>query len=163
MDNFVLRNELRRMDDLTIRGNLKKRRQELGLTQTEMASRLDISLNAYRKLEKGPTLLINQQMDKFAKATGISLAELVNGFEPSDPGENNLNDLRNTYEQRLGSLKNEYSSEILRLQKENETLAERISDKNNEITAKDKLIAFLEKRVEELERRVEDLEGRNEG
>ncbi len=41
------------MDDATIKNNLEKKRNELGLSQTEMARRLEISLNAYRKLEKG--------------------------------------------------------------------------------------------------------------
>ena len=40
------------MDDATIKNNLEKKRNELGLSQTEMARRLEISLNAYRKLEK---------------------------------------------------------------------------------------------------------------
>ena len=47
------------MDDATIKNNLEKKRNELGLSQTEMARRLEISLNAYRKLEKGKTRILN--------------------------------------------------------------------------------------------------------
>ena len=40
------------MDNSTIKDNIRKRRKERKLTQEEMADRLDISLTAYRDLEK---------------------------------------------------------------------------------------------------------------
>lgn len=79
------------MDDKTIKVNLERKRNELGLSQTEMARRLDISLNAYRKLEKGKTRILNEHVGRFAEETGVSVAELVNGFEPVSSFESGLN------------------------------------------------------------------------
>lgn len=60
------------MDDATIKNNLEKKRNELGLSQTEMARRLEISLNAYRKLEKGKTRILNEHVEKCRKDRNIS-------------------------------------------------------------------------------------------
>jgi GGDEF domain-containing protein len=61
------------MDDATIKGNILRKRTELRLSQKEMAARLDISLNAYRKIESGKTRIINEHVQAFAERTGTSL------------------------------------------------------------------------------------------
>lgn len=59
------------MDDATIKNNLEKKRNELGLSQTEMARRLEISLNAYRKLEKGKTRILNEHVGNSPRRPGL--------------------------------------------------------------------------------------------
>lgn len=128
------------MDDVTIKNNLEKKRNELGLSQTEMARRLEISLNAYRKLEKGQTRILNEHVSKFAEKTGVSVAELVNGFEPIDSVESGLNDVKETYDKKLRMMEDGYLKEIAVLKAEIERLKEKIKDKDDLINTNKMLI-----------------------
>lgn len=128
------------MDDVTIKNNLEKKRNELGLSQTEMARRLEISLNAYRKLEKGRTRILNEHIEKFAETTGTSVAELVNGFEPIDSVAAGLNDVKETYDRKFRVLEDGYIKEITVLKAEIERLNEKIKDKDEIINTNRMLI-----------------------
>ena len=131
------------MDDATIKNNLEKKRNELGLSQTEMARRLEISLNAYRKLEKGKTRILNEHVEKFAEKTGTSVAELVNGFEPI----NSANDVKESYDKKLRVLEDGYIKEIAMLKTEIERLNDKIKDKDEIISMNRKLILRYEKEL----------------
>ena len=133
------------MDDATIKNNLEKKRYELGLSQTEMARRLDISLNAYRKLEKGKTRILNEHVEKFAEKTGTSVAELVNGFEPINSAMAGLNDVKEN--KKLRVLEDGYIKEIAMLKAEIERLNDKIKDKDEIISMNRKLILRYEKEL----------------
>ncbi len=135
------------MDDKTIKGNLERKRNELGLSQTEMARRLDISLNAYRKLEKGNTRILNEHVGKFAEETGVSVAELVNGFEPVSSFESGLNDIKEAYEKKFRALEESYTSEIKAIRDEIRRLNEKLKDKEEVIAMNRKLISHYEKEL----------------
>lgn len=135
------------MDDKTIKGNLEKKRNELGLSQTEMARRLEISLNAYRKLEKGKTRILNEHVGRFAEETGISVAEIVNGFEPVDSFESGLNSIKEAYDKRIRALEDGYISEIKVMKEEIRRLSEKIKDKEEVIAMNRKLIGRYEKEL----------------
>ncbi len=135
------------MDDKTIKGNLEKKRNELGLSQTEMARRLEISLNAYRKLEKGKTRILNEHVGRFAEETGISVAEIVNGFEPVDSFESELNSIKEAYDNRIRALEDGYISEIKAMKEEIRRLGEKIKDKEEVIAMNRKLISRYEKEL----------------
>ena len=134
-------------DDATIKNNLEKKRNELGFSQTEMARRLEISLNAYRKLEKGKTRILNEHVEKFAEATGVSVAELVNGFEPISSATAGLNDVKETYDRKIRALEDGYIKEIEVLRKEVDLLHEKIMDKDEIISMNRKLIRRYEKEL----------------
>ena len=135
------------MDDATIKNNLEKKRNELGLSQTEMARRLEISLNAYRKLEKGKTRILNEHVEKFAEKTGTSVAELVNGFEPRNSAMVGLNDVKENYDKKLRVLEDGYIKEIAMLKTEIERLNDKIKDKDEIISMNRKLILRYEKEL----------------
>lgn len=135
------------MDDATIKSNLEKKRNELGLSQTEMARRLEISLNAYRKLEKGKTRILNEHVEKFAEKTGTSVAELVNGFEPISSLSVGLNDIKENYDKKFRVLEEGYIKEISMLRKEIERLTEKIKDKDELISINRKLICRYEEEL----------------
>ncbi len=135
------------MDDKTIKGNLEKKRNELGLSQTEMARRLEISLNAYRKLEKGKTRILNEHVGRFAEETGISVAEIVNGFEPVDSFESGLNSIKEAYDKRIRALEDGYIREIKAMKEEIRRLSEKIKDKEEVIAMNRKLIGRYEKEL----------------
>ena len=129
------------MDDATIKNNLEKKRNELGLSQTEMARRLEISLNAYRKLEKGKTRILNEHVGKFAEKTGTSVAELVNGFEPISSATERINDIKER------DLEDGYIKTIASLKADIERLNERLQDKDEIISMNRKLILRYEKEL----------------
>lgn len=135
------------MDDKTIMGNLEKKRNELGLSQTEMARRLEISLNAYRKLEKGKTRILNEHVGRFAEETGISVAELVNGFEPVNSFESGLDSIKEAYDKKIRALEDGYLSEIKAMKEEIRRLSEKLQDKEEVIASNRKLINRFEKEL----------------
>ena len=122
------------MDDATIKNNLEKKRNELGLSQTEMARRLEISLNAYRKLEKGKTRILNEHVGKFAEKTGTSVAELVNGFEPISSATERINGIKENYDRKMRDLEDGYIKTIASLKADIERLNERLQDKDEIIS-----------------------------
>lgn len=135
------------MDDKTIKVNLERKRNELGLSQTEMARRLDISLNAYRKLEKGKTRILNEHVGRFAEETGVSVAELVNGFEPVSSFESGLNNIKEAYEKKFRALEESYTSELNVMRDEIKRLNEKLKDKEEVISMNRKLISHYEKKL----------------
>lgn len=135
------------MDDKTIKVNLERKRNELGLSQTEMARRLDISLNAYRKLEKGKTRILNEHVGRFAEETGVSVAELVNGFEPVSSFESGLNNIKEAYEKKFRALEESYTSELNVMRDEIKRLNEKLQDKDEIISMNRKLILRYEKEL----------------
>lgn len=135
------------MDDKTIKGNLEKKRNELGLSQTEMARRLEISLNAYRKLEKGKTKILNEHVGRFAEEAGVSVAELVNGFEPVNSFESGLDSIKEAYDKKIRALEDGYISEIKAMKEEIRRLNEKLRDKEEVIAVNRKLISRLEKEL----------------
>lgn len=135
------------MDDKTIKVNLERKRNELGLSQTEMARRLDISLNAYRKLEKGKTRILNEHVGRFAEETGVSVAELVNGFEPVSSFESGLNNIKEAYEKKFRALEESYTSELNVMRDEIKRLNEKLKDKEEVISMNRKLISHYEKEL----------------
>ncbi len=152
LDNFAVgiilwNTNTESMDDATIKNNLEKKRNELGLSQTEMARRLEISLNAYRKLEKGKTRILNEHVEKFAEKTGTSVAELVNGFEPINSAMAGLNDVKENYDKKLRVLEDGYIKEIAMLKAEIARLNDKIKDKDEIISMNRRLILRYEKEL----------------
>ena len=129
------------MDDATIKNNLEKKRNELGLSQTEMARRLEISLNAYRKLEKGKTRILNEHVGKFAEKTGTSVAE------PISSATERINDIKENYDRKMRDLEDGYIKTIASLKADIERLNERLQDKDEIISMNRKLILRYEKEL----------------
>jgi DNA-binding XRE family transcriptional regulator len=64
-----------------IRERIKKIRFEKGLTQDNMASMLNISQNAYHKLENGHSKMNLSKFIDICKVLEIEMAEIINGPE----------------------------------------------------------------------------------
>lgn len=139
-------------DEAAIKKNIRNRRESLGISQTEMARRLDISLNAYRKLEKGKTRIFTNSFRAFAEETSTSVIDLVSGYSHSDGSEKD----RAFFESRIHEIETEHSkvieemsSEISRLRKEISSLSASLKDKDDVIDSNKKLIRQYERRLEE--------------
>ena len=118
------------MDNSTIKDNIRKRRKERKLTQDEMADRLDISLTAYRDLEKGHTNIVNTNVIRIAELLETSTEELVLGYRPVQAPGKLLEDMRSEYGNRLSVMERR----IADLEKLVGSLEETIRSKNEIIT-----------------------------
>ena len=75
--------------DLKILGkNIRKVRQQTGLTQENAANDIDCSLNTYTKIERGETNVPFLRLVQIAEYYKVPLSELVKG--PNDLDINNL-------------------------------------------------------------------------
>jgi transcriptional regulator with XRE-family HTH domain len=118
------------MDNSTIKDNIRRMRRASKLTQEEMAHKLDISLTAYRDLEKGSTNIVNANVMKIAQLLDTSTEELVLGYRPVQTPVKLLEDMRSEYGGRISAMQRR----ITDLEKLVESLQETINTKNEIIT-----------------------------
>lgn len=118
------------MDNSSIKDNIRKVRKARKLTQEELADRLDISLTAYRDLEKGSTNIVNANVIRLAELLGTSTEELVLGYRPVQAPGKMLEDIRVEYGSRIEAMERR----IADLEKLVETQAETIRTKNDIIS-----------------------------
>ena len=114
------------MDNSTIKDNIRRMRRASKLTQEEMAHKLDISLTAYRDLEKGSTNIVNANVMKIAQLLDTSTEELVLGYRPVQTPAKLLEDMRSEYGGRISAMQRR----ITDLEKLVESLQETINTKN---------------------------------
>ena len=133
------------LDGSMMSENLRKARTNQGLTQSDIAERLDISVTAYQKIESGKTRIINKNYEKCAKELGLSLSELVNGFKPVRDADSKIEDVKKEYKSKIDSLKAALHNDI-------EKLTNKIADLENTIGDKDKIIHTQELLIEHLQK-----------
>ena len=131
------------LDETVIRENLRKARNSRGLTQAKVAESLDISLTAYQKIESGKTRIINPHFSKCAETLGMSLSELVLGYEPVKDARETLNDMKESYGAKMLVQEKGYLQEIRERDREIERLKEAIKDKDRTIYNQELLIKHL--------------------
>lgn len=96
-------------DNGSIKDKIYETRRKKGISQEEMANLLGMSLNSYRKIERGPTLLVSHRIWEIAKALNISPEELV--MDDDFESGMSLADLeRREYDSTIQSLKNEIAA-----------------------------------------------------
>lgn len=126
------------MDDNSIKGNISALREESDISQTEMAIRLGIDRNTYRKIEKGETRLLNGRVADIARELGVSTEKLVLGYDPAGPGiDSRVEDYKEAFRQREQALVENYEHKLEELRREikglrelSDTLKEQVKDKN---------------------------------
>lgn len=130
----------RNMDNNSIKDNLQRLRKQKKLTQEEMAARLDISLTAYRDIERGNTSIINNKVLKIPELLDTSIEEIVLGYEPSPADSETLKETRYEYSRRTEMLEKRISD------------LEKLVDSCEEIIrSKNEIIDMLKRRIEELQ------------
>lgn len=118
------------MDNNSIKDNIRKVRKAKKLTQEEMANLLDISLTAYRDLERGSTGILNSNIRRIAEITGTTEEELVLGYLPKQADDSRVNENHVEY----GNLLEKLQTRIRDLEKLVKSLEEIIESKNEIIT-----------------------------
>lgn len=124
------------MDNSSIKDNIRKVRKARKLTQEELADRLDISLTAYRDLEKGNTNIVNNNVIRLAELLDTTAEELVLGYCPVQAPGKLLEDVRNEYGGKIDTMERR----IADLEKLVRSLEETIATKNE-------IIALLKKSI----------------
>ena len=124
-DNFALTNTMK-MDNSSIKDNIRKVRKARKLTQEELADRLDISLTAYRDLEKGNTNIVNNNVIRLAELLDTTAEELVLGYCPVQAPGKLLEDVRTEYGGKIDTMERR----IADLEKLVRSLEETIATKN---------------------------------
>ena len=125
------------MDNNSIKENIRKVRKAKKLTQEEMANLLDISLTAYRDLERGSTGILNSNIRRIAEITGTTEEELVLGYLPEQADNSRINENHIEY----GNLLEKLQTRIRDLEKLVESLEEIIKSKNE-------IIIMLKKNID---------------
>ena len=122
------------MDNSSIKDNIRKVRKARKLTQEELADRLDISLTAYRDLEKGSTNIVNSNVFRLAELLGTSTEELVLGYRPVQaPG------------QMLEDIRSEYGGKIEAMERRIADLEKLVQSQEETIRTKNDIISLLKK------------------
>ncbi|MBR5176500.1 MAG: helix-turn-helix transcriptional regulator [Bacteroidales bacterium] len=132
-----------RIDENAIKENLKKTREERGITQAEIAESLKISVTAYQKIERGKTRILNKNFSKCAETLGVSIPELVMGFKPIRDAEDRIADMKESYGMKMRVQERGYIQEIQQRDREIERLNGIIKDKDDTINTQKLLISQL--------------------
>ena len=100
--DLILRKISEQMDEASIKKNIEMRRNEMGLSQQEIADRLGISRNGYRKIERGSTRLFNENLTLLADAFDCRVEDFLIPYGSSSRRE--LTELVTSRERRISEL-----------------------------------------------------------
>ena len=120
------------MDNSSIKENIRKTRKSRKITQEDMAEKLDISLTAYRDLEKGSTSILNANIIRIGELLETSTEELLLGYRPVQASGKQVEEVRAEYSGRINV--NVMERRIADLEKLVASLEETITSKNEIIT-----------------------------
>lgn len=134
------------MNNDSIKENIIRKRTEEGISQEEMARRLDVSRNTYRSIEKGQTNIISRRLDEIAALLNVSVEELVLGYKPID-GTERLNDIRDSYDESLRAIRQSYEVRQSELEDKIASLSETNTNLREIIKSKDEIIALLKREL----------------
>ena len=125
------------MDNASIKNNIFNVRKSRKLTQNEIAQSLNISVNAYRAIEKGKTAIVNPHVVRMADLLELSTEELVLGYYPVQETDISIDDIKAEYGNKVNSLE----EQLDRMEKLVESLEETIATKNEIINMLKKSLA----------------------
>lgn len=123
------------MDNRSIKNNICKSRKEKKITQQQMAERLGISRNSYRKIESGNTVLVNDHVMHIARLLDKSPDEIVLGYSASEDSGKLLEEMNMEYARKIDELNGTISF-----------LRERIRLLEDLVRTKDEIISMLKKK-----------------
>lgn len=132
------------MDNDSIKGNIIRRRTEEGISQDEMARRLDISRTSYRNIERGKSRIISRRLPDIARQLNISEEELVLGYKPS-AGQSRLEELKVKYNEDLAGVKSGLEARIAELESAVSMRDALIANLNELVRSKDEIISLLKR------------------
>ena len=133
------------MDEKTAKKNLLRTRNEINLSQQQIADMIGISRNAYRSLESGPTRIINNKIEKLAEITGKTQEELVLGYQPVEDLEREISRVRERFAQQADAERSQHEARVAALEKEVAFQQDHIQSLKNHINTLEAYIRSLER------------------
>lgn len=127
------------MDDNSIIRNLEALRKEKGWSQKETARLIDVHPNTYIRIETGRHTLICPHLYRIASAAGITIEELLLGYQPDENVAKELGEARARYASSIKADRNMFE---------------------NQLRIKDEIIAQREKEIENLNNLIEEKDKR---
>ena len=126
--------------------NLVKVREDLNITQQEMADRVGISRVTLYGLEKEKIHIFNESFLRFAEVNKIPLEELILGYKPEVNGHA-LEQARAEYGMERDALIADYEDKISALNAKIEDLTRQITDLRDHLETKNEIIAHLRSQI----------------
>ena len=126
------------MDNSSIKENIRKTRKSRKITQEDMAERLDISLTAYRDLEKGSTSILNANVIRIGELLDTSTEELLLGYRPVQAEGKQVEEVRAEYGGRINVMERRIAD-----------LEKLVASLEETITSKNEIISMLKKKLGE--------------
>ena len=126
------------MDNASIKENIRKTRKSRKITQEDMADKLDISLTAYRDLEKGSTSILNANVMRIGKILETSTEELLLGYRPVQAAGKQMEEVHA-----------EYGGKINILERRIQDLEKLVDSLDETIRSKNEIISMLKKKLGE--------------
>ncbi len=136
------------MDNISVKKNITAMRKGLGLTQQEMADRLGISRNAYRRIESGETALLNDYLLQIAAILDRTADELVLGYAPVEKDSRTLAELREKYLQDGIEQERKSQERISALEQTVLLQEKRIALLEDLVKTKEEIIVMLKKEIQ---------------
>jgi transcriptional regulator with XRE-family HTH domain len=125
------------MDTVIIYQRISFARKKLGLTQEEVARRLQISTNSYRDLESGKTAIIYKRLHDLCKILEITPEELLLGVQSTEHLlKQQLEEQKKYYERKLFETEDRYKMLLLEKDEQVEVL-------KTTLYSKEKIIGHL--------------------
>ena len=137
------------MDRNTVNQNIRKLREQAGISQTPVYNHLGISRRTYSKLEcdpqKGGTLLVSEHVFKIADFYGVPPEAVLLGYVPQEPDSRQLQEA-DIWKEKYLALSKEMTARIEALQSELEKSDEVCKAREITIKTQEEMIRFLKKK-----------------
>ena len=108
---------------------------------------MGISRTAYRNIESGDTRLISDSIGKMAEVFGVSVEEILLGYEPVREDSDLLKDMKMRYGEKIRTIETGHADETGRLNAQIKILQEFIEALQETVRTKDEVIAMLRKNL----------------
>ena len=138
---------LEKMDNISVKKNIAGIRIRKGLSQEAAAEKMGISRTAYRNIESGDTRLISDSIGKMAEVFGVSVEEILLGYEPVREDSDLLKDMKMRYGEKIRTIETGHADETGRLNAQIKILQEFIEALQETVRTKDEVIAMLRKNL----------------
>ena len=137
------------MDEKSIKENIRMIRRRRGLTQDELAESLQIARASYSNIESGPVRIIHAKVCELAPLLGVSLEELLLGYEPDRDASLRLNEAVTEYNAQYRRMQEEFTGKLEERSSELATLQDLVETQKATIRMQDEIIAMLKRRIPE--------------
>lgn len=142
------------MDNYSVKKNIETRRKKMKCTQKKVADEIGLSRQAYRALEKGKTVLVNDAIGDIAEVLHTTKEELLLGYNP-DNRDGSLGEMRQNYESMLEV----YRKEVDRLNEKVQDLRKIISAQDENLSSRQDTINMLRSRLDEASKKLAEYDG----